>query len=265
MLSDLPLGGIRYYESTGSTNDTAALWAEEGAPDFAIVLADAQTNGRGRLGRKWFSYPGSGLALSLILRPTTNEQREKSSLLTRFTGLGALAVSQVLQKHYALPAQIKWPNDVLIRNRKLCGVLTEAHWNGDKLSYVILGIGINVSANAIPPGGELEIAATSVASEVVGPVDRILFLHQLLLEIITWRAQLMDESFLRTWESNLVFYGELVEVVSDSRARKDSNLLAFGQIIGLDNDGALLLRTSSGEEVTLRCGEILNPGYQGHG
>jgi BirA family biotin operon repressor/biotin-[acetyl-CoA-carboxylase] ligase len=112
-LSDLPLGEIRYFEQVGSTNDLALDWANQSAPDFSLVIANEQTAGRGRAGRKWSTPPNSGLALSLILHPSTTEQA--SPLL--FTGLGALGLVQALKK-YSLPAQIKWPNDVLLNGKR---------------------------------------------------------------------------------------------------------------------------------------------------
>src|SRR5271169_6463108 len=108
-LRDLPLGGLRFFESIGSTNDEALAWASQDASDLSIVIADEQTSGRGRLGRKWFTPPKSALAFSLILRPAADEIRYPA----RVTGLGALALTDAVSK-FGLRAQIKWPNDVLL-------------------------------------------------------------------------------------------------------------------------------------------------------
>src|SRR5664279_6508775 len=110
ILTGLPLGGLRYFDSIGSTNDDALAWARAGAPDFSLVVADAQTAGRGRLLRRWITNPGSALAFSLVLRPSTQE----SECLPRFSPLGAVAVRQALADLFGLPAEIKWPNDVLL-------------------------------------------------------------------------------------------------------------------------------------------------------
>ncbi|PIZ25632.1 MAG: biotin--[acetyl-CoA-carboxylase] ligase, partial [Chloroflexi bacterium CG_4_10_14_0_8_um_filter_57_5] len=131
-LSDLPLGGVRYYEQTGSTNDVALAWASAGAPDLALVIADEQTAGRGRLGRKWVTPPGAALAFSLVLRPRPVER----DVIPLYSALGALAVVSALEEKYGLKPEIKWPNDVLVRGRKLCGILAEAVWLGSQAESV---------------------------------------------------------------------------------------------------------------------------------
>ncbi|PJH75650.1 MAG: hypothetical protein CO064_05540, partial [Anaerolineae bacterium CG_4_9_14_0_8_um_filter_58_9] len=104
-LSDLPLGGVRYYEQTGSTNDVALAWASAGAPDLALVIADEQTAGRGRLGRKWVTPPGAALAFSLVLRPRPVER----DVIPLYSALGALAVVSALEEKYGSKPEIKWP------------------------------------------------------------------------------------------------------------------------------------------------------------
>jgi len=254
-LCGLPLADIRYFESLGSTNDTAAAWALQGAADASLVIANQQTKGRGRTGRQWFTYPGAALAFSLVLRPSPQEYQGLAGLIPRYTGLGALAVSQALQTHSGLLAEIKWPNDVLVRDRKLCGVLAEGHWVGDRLAFVILGVGINIAAQAIPPEETLLFPATSLEAELGFDVDRITILRAVLVEITRWRAGLMDEKFLRSWESKLAYQGDWVQLISEGQA----SVLATGQIIGLAPDGALRLRTRSGEELVFRSGEISRP------
>src|SRR5512136_875543 len=143
-LSKLPLGGLRYFEQTTSTNDMALAWAAEGAPDLALVYAEQQTAGRGRGGRRWFTPPGSALAFSLILRPTPAEQQFPA----RFSALGALAVCEVLERR-GLQPWVKWPNDVLLNRRKVCGILVESTWMGATLNYLVLGVGLNIKPAAV--------------------------------------------------------------------------------------------------------------------
>lgn len=255
-LVGLPLGGIRYFESVGSTNDIAASWAEGGAVDCSLVIADEQLQGRGRAGRKWITVPGSSLAFSLILRPSTHEKGSLASLVSRFTGLGALAVNQVLQDHYLLPSQIKWPNDVLINRKKVCGVLVEAHWVDEILSSIILGIGINIATFDMPHDGTLIYPATSVEQELKHPVDRITLLCKILDEIIKWRPYLLQDEFLLVWEANLAFRNEKVQVMVSSDQEQVPGTPRVGKIIGLMPDGALRLQTESGDEILIRSGEI---------
>src|SRR5512138_3442617 len=117
VLSKLPLGDVRYFDSIGSTNNEALAWATSGAKDLSLVIADEQTAGRGRLDRKWFTPKGTALAFSLILRPAAEDQ----PFLMRIVGLAALAVADALRTR-GLAAQIKWPNDVLLEGRKVAGI-----------------------------------------------------------------------------------------------------------------------------------------------
>jgi BirA family biotin operon repressor/biotin-[acetyl-CoA-carboxylase] ligase len=144
-LSGIPLGGLRYFEQTGSTNDIALAWAAAGSPDLALVYAEEQTAGRGRGTRRWFTPAGAALAFSLVLRPLAGAEQP----ISLFSTLGALAVCEALEKH-ALQPQIKWPNDVLLNRRKVCGILAESVWLGEQVESVVLGVGLNIKPEAIP-------------------------------------------------------------------------------------------------------------------
>jgi len=251
-LADLPLGEIRYFYAIGSTNDYAAAWAQEGAPDCSLVIADEQTAGRGRGARQWFTPPGSALALSLILRP---EIPEGGGQIMRITGLGALGVSRALRGSYQLPAEIKWPNDVLIDGLKVAGVLAEASWIGDHLSAVILGIGINVAPDAVPPDDwdghhERPFPATSVESVLGTPVDRLVLLQVVLTELLRWLPRLSEPKFIQAWREKLAFLGDWVQVITSETEMFE------GQIINLNGDGSLRVRLRSGELKAIQVGEI---------
>ena len=135
-LNGLPIAEIRYFPTTGSTNEDALLWASQGAKDNSLIIADQQTSGRGRLGRKWITHPGAALAFSLILHPT---QKEIDHLIL-FSPLGALAVSEAIQTSCHLQTQVKWPNDVLVNRKKVCGVLTETRWLESDLKGLVVCI-----------------------------------------------------------------------------------------------------------------------------
>jgi len=244
-LSDLPLGGLRYFERTGSTNDVALAWATEGAPDLALVCAEEQTSGRGRGRRRWYTPPGTALAFSLVFRPVPGDE----NLLPRYSGLGALAVTDVLTQ-LGLEAEIKWPNDVLVRRRKVCGVLAEAVWIGSQPDSVVLGLGLNVLAGAIPPADYLTFPATSLESELRRDLDRLDLLHRLLAALLDWRPRLSAESFVYTWEERLAFRDEQVEVTADGMPA------VTGTVAGLERDGALRLRLADGKTLALQFGEV---------
>ncbi len=244
-LAHLPLGDIRFFERIGSTNDEALVWAASGAPDLSLVYAEEQTSGRGRGGRRWFTPPGAALAFSLILRPVPDQQPP----MAFFTALGALAVCEALRAH-DLPAQIKWPNDVLLRRRKVCGILVEAIWSGSRLESVVLGIGLNVSASAVPPPESLNFPATSVEAESSHPVDRLALLVEILTALLRWRGQMNSNLFLQTWEAWLAFRGEEIEIVADTGERR------AGILEGLTREGCLRVRAEPGQIFTVHFGEI---------
>lgn len=244
-LADIPLGGIRYFDRTGSTNEVALAWASEGAPDLALVYAEEQTAGRGRAGRTWFSRRGAALAFSLVLRPTTMEQ----TFMARFTALGALASVEALAGWH-LPAEIKWPNDVLIHQRKACGVLAEASWQGKTAQAMVLGIGINVRPEAVPPPEGLNFPATCLEAEAGKAIERLPLMRAILLGMLRWRPRLGSASFLQAWEGCLAFRGQQVEVRSEGRLEQ------IGRLEGLDPDGSLRLRSGEGTPITVQLGEV---------
>lgn len=248
-LTDLPLGGIRFYKQTGSTNDVALAWATEGATDLSLVVADEQTSGRGRLGRRWLTPPGTALALSLIIHPNPSNH----NYFSHFSGLGSLALTQILSER-GLPAQVKWPNDVLIDGRKTAGILVEAVWMGDQVESVVIGIGVNVLPESVPPLSEVQFPATSIHSEGL-KIDRIELLHDLLSRMISLRPHLGNGGFIQAWERALAFMNKTVQIWLEPAARQIELSSLTGILRGLEADGALRLETSSGIQI-IQFGEI---------
>lgn len=257
-LKNLPLGGIRWFHQVSSTNDEAANWIKTGCADLSLVIADEQTAGRGRGGRRWFTPPGSALAFSVVLRVEEQIKRMLDlQYATRLNGLGALAVCLALQNIYSLPAKIKWPNDILVNGKKLAGVLTESDWVGNELSAVVIGIGINVATESVPPAGwdadNLHpYPATSVESQVNRPVNRWELLNKVLDELFIWRDQLSSPTFTQTWQDNLAFLGEWVRIIFPGSKTTEK----IGQITGLEVDGTLKITEQSGKLTHLQFGEI---------
>jgi BirA family transcriptional regulator, biotin operon repressor / biotin---[acetyl-CoA-carboxylase] ligase len=253
-LNGLPLGDIRYYDRIGSTNDEAARWAAAGAPHLALVVASEQTAGRGRRGRTWFSPPGSSLSFTLVIHPADPHPRFTS----RFTALGALSVAASLQKHYDLPARIKWPNDVLVQQFKVCGVLAEASWIGSRLRAVVLGIGINIAPDPIMTAtlarSALPLPAASLQDFLHQPVNPLEVLQCALQELISWLPQLASHTFLQAWEDRLAFRNEWVRV--EQAGADPQPAVLEGNLLGLSSDGSLRLRTTAGEEIHINTGEV---------
>jgi BirA family biotin operon repressor/biotin-[acetyl-CoA-carboxylase] ligase len=244
-LSDIPLGGLRTFDQTGSTNDIALAWAADGAPDLALVCAEEQTSGRGRGDRRWFSPAGTALAFSLVLRPLPGEEQSVSL----FSGLGAMAVCEALGMR-GLHPEIKWPNDVLLNSRKACGILVEAVWMGEKVDSIVLGIGVNVKPEALPPPDQLNFPATSIETEMGKSVDRLNLLRDILQALLYWRSLLAKDVFLNAWENYLAFRGEQVEI------RAEGVPARTGQVEGLERDGSLRLRSHDGQIFTVQFGEV---------
>ena len=242
-LSKLKIGSIRYFETIGSTNDEALAWAAQGASDLSIVIADEQTAGRGRLDRKWFTPKETALAFSVILRPTS------SSHLSRTVGLAALSIADACLKHGLVP-QIKWPNDILLNGRKLAGILIETVWSGEDVDSLVIGMGINVNKESVPPMESLQFPATSIEDELGHSLTREALLQDILSALITHRQKMETKEFLKSWEDMLAFRGQLVQIKTGGEAP------LTGELLGLATDGSLLLKDVHGNTITIRFGDV---------
>jgi BirA family biotin operon repressor/biotin-[acetyl-CoA-carboxylase] ligase len=243
-LAGLPLGGLRFFPSIGSTNDEALRWSAGGAPDLSLVVADEQTAGRGRAGRRWHTPPGTALAFSLVLRPSPAE----STYPARLTGLAALALVDSCGA-LGLQARIKWPNDVLLGGRKTAGILVESSWGAQALDAAVLGVGLNVAPAAVPPAGELSFPATSLEAELGQPIQRPQLLRDILAALLAWRSRIGSKEFLDAWEASLAYRGELVTVA------QDGGQSLTGTLLGLERDGSLRLAAND-KPVVVHFGEI---------
>ncbi|HBG75260.1 MAG: biotin--[acetyl-CoA-carboxylase] ligase [Chloroflexi bacterium GWB2_49_20] len=246
-LGDLPIGGIRYYQKVSSTNDLAIAWAEQDAPDMSVVITDEQTSGRGRNGRKWFSPAGVSLAFSLILRPGKGEKHS----IGLYSALAALAVVQAINELDGIPRpEIKWPNDILVNTRKVCGILTEATWVGDQVESMVIGIGVNVSLGSVPPGEILNFPAASLEEIAHRKINRLILLKEILKLLPEWRKRMNTHSFINAWNEQLAFRGEQVTIWTENSQPR------VGTITGLDPDGGLCLKDPDGKNFTIHFGEV---------
>jgi BirA family transcriptional regulator, biotin operon repressor / biotin---[acetyl-CoA-carboxylase] ligase len=245
LLSKLKLGNFRYFDSLGSTNDEALAWATSGAKDMSLIVADEQTMGRGRYDRPWFTPPGTALAFSLIIRPTADERPH----LSRLVGLAALSIAQALQARGLYP-EVKWPNDVLLKSRKVAGVLIELVWSGEDVENVVIGVGVNISKRAVPSTDILRFPAISLEDMLGQPVDRVQVLYDILNAFINLRPQLGKDALIAEWEKVLAYQGRLVQV------DMGGGQMVIGKVSGLESDGSLKLRDESGKSVTVRFGDV---------
>lgn len=234
---------LRVFRETASTSDIAEHLARDGVAEGAVVFAEAQARGRGRLGRPWHSPAGKGLWFSVLLRPDWHPTEA-----TRITIAAATALARAIQLRTGLAAAIKWPNDLLFRGRKAAGILTELSAELDRVKYVIVGVGVdvNVTAAEFPP--EFRRQATSLSIETVQRLDR----SDLAIAIL--RA--LDHDYERVtggrfdevadeWAAQCTTLGQPVAISVGKRHIR-------GRAEALDADGALLVRTEHGllERVT---------------
>ena len=237
----------RGFDTIGSTNAEASAWAAAGAPEGALVVAEYQSAGRGRLGRTWAAAAGVNLTLSLVLRPRIGPER--LGLLPLMAGL---AVADAAQRAGGVPAQVKWPNDLLISGRKAGGLLAEAVHTGDRPGAVVLGIGLNVNQQTFPP--ELAARATSISLEAGQPIDRAALLAALLAALESRYDALGDGkvgALVSTFEQQMDGLGREVMVRYPGTARPPLR----GVMRGVAADGALRLGTADGEQ-RLYAGDV---------
>jgi len=226
---------LRYVEQMGSTHDEALAWALDGAPVGALVVTDEQLAGRGRLGRTWHTPPGVALAMSLIVPPMPDR-------LLLPTLAGTLAVVRLAEDYGARGVGIKWPNDVQVDGRKLCGVLLDAVWSGGQLRAVVLGVGVNVRL-PLAAMGELAHTAANLEDVCGQRLDRARLLVDLVALVEAALAQ--PEALFDQWRARLTTLGQRVRV---------------GDVVGLARDvaedGALLIEREGGEVVRVVAGDV---------
>ena len=236
---------IHYFESADSTNDVAQRMAAAGAAEGTAVIAEMQTQGRGRLGRAWASPPFCNVYLSIVLRPPI-----AASDAPRLTLVAGLAVADAVRRW--APAAIKWPNDVVIDGRKVAGILTEMEADGDRVRCAIVGIGVNlnVAPDEFPP--DLRGKVTGLRAVTGAPIDRVAFTAELMAQVEERYDLFLRAGFaaLRpAWEACSFLSGRYVEI--DDNGRR-----CAGVVRGIADDGALLLRDRAGRETRVVAGDV---------
>jgi len=237
---------IFYYPQVDSTNLRAKSAAARGVPDGTLILTDYQTRGQGRLDRKWQSPPGKNLLFSVIFYPSVPPHK-----VFQLTLLASLSVCKSLISIAKIKAGIKWPNDIYVNNRKICGILTEFSANSDRVNWAVVGIGINVNFNPLSDP-EIGTIATSIKRERGKSQKRIDLLRSILEE--------MDRLYLRflsgnlaaireEWLSHSISLGKPVTILSDKHQEE-------GTVETIDENGALILRTLQGERKKIIYGEL---------
>lgn len=237
-----------YSAQTASTNADAFRLAEQGAIEGTVVLADAQSGGKGRRGRVWASPAGVNLYCSIVLRPAIMPHEAP-----QLTFLSAVAAARAIELTTELTPAIKWPNDVLVSGKKVAGLLNEMSAETDGINFVILGIGINLNMTSDQFPDDLRHPATSLFLETGVRIDRSHFTGIMLRELDRLYADFLQHGFgpvREEWQSRCDANGRQI-VVSDS-----GTACTGGRFIGIDFDGALLLRSDDDTLHRITCGDV---------
>ncbi len=236
---------VYYYEHAISTNETARELADRGCPDGALVIAEEQSGGKGRLGRNWFSPYGKGIWFSIVLFPPVNPSDAPT-----LTMLGAVAVARAIRKIANVEAGIKWPNDILLDGKKICGILSGMSAEIERINYLIIGIGINVNVEEFP--SELEDTVTSLKIYTGQPVKRTVLLQEILMEIEQLYKLWLQNGFqpiLRFWKEMCVMLNKMIRV----NGIKD---VFEGWAEDVDDRGNLILRLEDGSLKGFVAGDV---------
>jgi len=237
---------IHYFSKVTSTNDIAKKLAVKEAKEGTVVIAEVQSRGKGRLGRKWVS-PKGGIWFSVILRPKVSPQEA-----LKLTFMTAAAVAKAIKKMFVLNAEVKWPNDVLLDGKKVCGILTEMSTRDDAVDFVVVGIGINANVNVDLFPEDLRSAVTSLKEEMAEEVELERFLRVLLEELEHHYKVFIRKEFdliLEEWRSLTKLLGAYVEVVSFEEKFE-------GWAIDVDSSGALIIRLRDGTLKKVISGDV---------
>jgi len=232
---------IHYFPQIRSTMDAARELAKRGAGEGTIVIAEVQTRGRGRLSREWLS-PEGGIYFTIILRP-----RISPAYAPRINLMAAIAVAATVRRLFGLKAELKWPNDVLIAGKKVCGILAEMDAEMDVVNFVNVGIGINAN-NSVTRFGN---TATSLKEALGKEISRKEFLTVLIMEIERRQPLLMKAGLLKEWKRLSATLNKEVRVMSLGEE-------VIGQAIDIDATGALILKGKDGSLRTVLVGDCIH-------
>ena len=233
--------GIHYFPEISSTMDAARELAKKGVGEGTIVIAEAQTRGRGRLSREWLS-PEGGIYFTLVLRP-----KMSPAYAPRINLMASVAVAATIRKLFGLKAELKWPNDVLIEGRKVCGILAEMDAEMDVVNFVNVGIGINANTS-IP---QFEKTVTSLKDALGKEISRKEFLSALLMEIERQQPLLMKADLLEEWRKLSVTLNRDVRIVAPGE-------VIIGRAIDIDTTGALIVKERNGSLKKAMAGDCIH-------
>ncbi len=239
---------VHFFESLGSTNDKARMLAAAGCENLTVIIADRQTEGRGRFGRKWHSPPGVNIYMSIVLAKISNP------LITLLNYAVALAVARAVRESAGIDVRTKWPNDLYCSGKKFCGILTESVSSGGRILYSVTGIGINVNQAKEELPDNIRENTTGISIERGGGVARGDIIIQ-VMQYLNYYLRLLETDpkvIRKEWcEISMTVGSRVNAVVADT--------LIEGEAVSLDEHGALIVRLDTGESITLTGREPVSP------
>jgi len=235
---------IFHHESIGSTNDAAYELAEAGEPEGTVVVAEAQSSGKGRIGRKWLSPKGAGIYMSIILRPDVETDE-----IPTVTLVAAKSIADAINDLNKMDAGIKWPNDILIKGKKVCGILTEVKAQPDRVDFLVLGFGVNVNT----PAGKLPEEGTSLKNVSGSSVDRAQLVRDILEKFEVDYLRFKKEGF-----NALRDECKRLSLVLEKTVRvKEHHRVMKGKAVDIDEKGALMIRDEEGIVRRVFSGDVV--------
>lgn len=232
------------FDSIDSTNACAKTLAEAGTEEGSVVISEFQTQGRGRQGRPWKAEPESNLLFSTLLRPRLS--KEQAGILTFFA---AVSVANAVERLTGQPVECKWPNDLMLNGKKLCGILLENSVQKDSIAYSVIGIGLNVNQKSFD--NDLASSATSLFKETGKRLDRKKIFQSALAEMDQFYEDIQKgkfESILKQWNSRCSMFGHPVSI-------RQGDTTISGNAVGLSPDGGLIVKTPE-QTITLYAGDV---------
>ena len=263
---------VKYFNTIESTNSYAKEMASNGCVEGTVVIADSQTSGRGRLGREWHSPGGKGIWMSVVLRPIIDPEDVQIITLA-----ASVAVAKVLERVCGIKVGIKWPNDIVVEGKKLCGILTEMSSEVGSVDFIVLGIGINVNHDQKDFPVELKDLATSVKLHLCRQdmdesmksnceiIDRAPIIREFLMEFERIYLNLNDEKeynsaamdIITQWKKYSATLGKKVKVMM-------RNIEYLGEAVDITSDGRLVVKCDDGEIKEILSGEVSVRGMLGY-
>jgi BirA family biotin operon repressor/biotin-[acetyl-CoA-carboxylase] ligase len=238
---------IIFFDTINSTNTYAMELADMGYPDGTVIIADAQKGGKGRLGRKWLSPQGKNLYMSIILRPTI--QPKDAAILTL---MSAVACASAIKQLSSVPVSIKWPNDIMVSDRKLGGILTEIKADMDRIFHAVIGIGININFEAEDMPDEIKAIATSIKNESGSAQSRTLIAIEIIKELDRWYSMLPNigkKPIIEEWLKLSSTIGRIVKV-------NVGNNVFTGIAGSIDEEGMLMLKLPDNTVKKISAGDV---------